>query len=194
MLFRSCSKYRVSPLAHVRSASPSPMSATIAPATEIASRSPPVCPITLAGTDRARARASSRSRFPRGTETTTRDGASPNRSRTTQYPSSRPPAVGSGARAIVFDEPTSALDKTVQAQIIELLRLLQDRHGLAYLFISHDLRVVRALASELIVMKDGVVVERGPARQVFAEPKEAYTRELMAAAFDIETLDSGGDG
>ena len=95
---------------------------------------------------------------------------------------------------VVLDEPTSALDKTVQVQIIELLRLLQDRHGLAYLFISHDLRVVQALASELIVMKDGVVVERGPAQRVFAEPKEAYTRELMAAAFDIETLDSGGGG
>lgn len=64
----------------------------------------------------------------------------------------------------------------------------------AYLFISHDLRVVRALASELIVMKDGVAVERGPARRVFAELEEAYTRELMAAAFEIETLDSGGGG
>jgi microcin C transport system ATP-binding protein len=92
-------------------------------------------------------------------------------------------------RFVVLDEPTSALDKTVQAQIVELLLQLQERHGLAYLFISHDLKVVRALASELIVMKDGKVVEQGPAREVFADPKEAYTRELIAAAFDIETLE-----
>ena len=93
-------------------------------------------------------------------------------------------------RFVVLDEPTSALDKTVQAQIIELLLQLQQRHGLAYLFISHDLKVVRALASELIVMKDGQVVEQGPAQRIFSAPQAAYTRALFAAAFDIETLDA----
>ena len=88
-------------------------------------------------------------------------------------------------RFVVLDEPTSALDMTVQAQIIALLRRLQNDHDLAYLFISHDLRVVRALANELIVMKDGVVVERGPTEAIFAKPQTAYTRELIAAAFDI---------
>ena len=86
-------------------------------------------------------------------------------------------------RFVVLDEPTSALDKTVQAQIVELLLQLQQRHGLAYLFISHDLKVVRALASELIVMKDGQVVEQGPAQRIFTAPQAAYTRALFAAAF-----------
>jgi microcin C transport system ATP-binding protein len=89
-------------------------------------------------------------------------------------------------RLLVLDEPTSALDRTVQAQIVDLLRDLQQRHQLAYLFISHDLRVVRALADELIVMRAGKVVERGPAEMLFANPREAYTRSLMAAAFDLE--------
>ncbi len=91
-------------------------------------------------------------------------------------------------RFIVLDEPTSALDVSVQAQIVDLLRDLQGRHKLAYLFISHDLRVVRALADELIVMKDGKVVEAGDARDIFADPKTDYTRTLMAAAFNLETV------
>ena len=94
-------------------------------------------------------------------------------------------------RFVVLDEPTSALDKTVQAQIVELLLQLQERHNLAYLFISHDLKVVRALASELIVMKDGLVVEQGQTQEIFNAPKEMYTKELIAAAFDIETLEDG---
>ena len=91
-------------------------------------------------------------------------------------------------RFVVLDEPTSALDKTVQAQIVELLLQLQAAHDLAYLFISHDLKVVRALASELIVMKEGLVVEQGPTQEIFAAPKEDYTKALIAAAFDLDPL------
>jgi len=91
---------------------------------------------------------------------------------------------------IVLDEPTSALDMSVQAQIVDLLRDLQDRHDLAYMFISHDLKVVRALADELIVMKDGKVVEQGPAAKIFDSPAEEYTKALMAAAFDIEAVET----
>ncbi len=91
---------------------------------------------------------------------------------------------------IVLDEPTSALDVSVQAQIIDLLRDLQRRHNLAYLFISHDLKVVRALADELVVLRNGRVVEQGPAERVFEAPEQEYTRALMAAAFDIEAMDS----
>jgi len=87
---------------------------------------------------------------------------------------------------VVFDEPTSALDMSVQAQIVELLRALQKKHGLAFMFISHDLKVVRALASEIIVMRSGQVVERGPAQDIFANPQSDYTRALFAAAFDIK--------
>jgi microcin C transport system ATP-binding protein len=86
-------------------------------------------------------------------------------------------------RFLVLDEPTSALDMSVQAQIVDLLRDLQHRLELTYLFISHDLKVVRALASWLLVMKDGCVVEQGPARQIFDNPRHEYTRELMQAAF-----------
>ncbi|MCV2872225.1 ABC transporter ATP-binding protein [Defluviimonas sp. WL0050] len=86
-------------------------------------------------------------------------------------------------RVVVLDEPTSALDMTVQVQIVELLRSLQRRYGLAYLFISHDLRVVRALAHKVIVMKAGDVVEAGDGDAVFDNPQTGYTRELMAAAF-----------
>ena len=89
---------------------------------------------------------------------------------------------------VVLDEPTSALDMSVQAQIVDLLRDLQRRRGLAYLFISHDLKVVRALATEIVVMKAGRVVEAGPAADVFATPKSDYTRALFAAAFDVEAV------
>ena len=88
-------------------------------------------------------------------------------------------------RFVVLDEPTSALDVSVQAQVVELLRALQQRHRLAYLFISHDLRVVRAMAHRIIVLKDGRVVEEGEAEQILAAPRESYTRALMAAAFDL---------
>lgn len=90
-------------------------------------------------------------------------------------------------RFVVLDEPTSALDMSVQAQIVDLLRELQARHRLAYMFISHDLKVVRALANNVIVMKDGQVVEAGPAERIFDDPQTDYTRALMAAAFALET-------
>jgi microcin C transport system ATP-binding protein len=93
---------------------------------------------------------------------------------------------------IVLDEPTSALDMSVQAQIVDLLRDLQRRRGLAFLFISHDLRVVRALASEIVVMRNGKVVEAGPAAELLAHPKSDYTRALFAAAFDIEVEAGAG--
>ena len=89
-------------------------------------------------------------------------------------------------KLIVMDEPTSALDVSVQAQIVELLREVQQRHSLVYLFISHDLRVVRALAHDLVVMHNGVVVEQGEAGPIFDSPKHEYTRTLMAAAFMTE--------
>jgi len=92
---------------------------------------------------------------------------------------------------IVLDEPTSALDMSVQAQIVDLLRELQQRHDLAYLFISHDLRTVRAMADEVIVMQAGRVVEQGPSEQIFSAPREPYTRALMAAAFELEADESG---
>jgi microcin C transport system ATP-binding protein len=88
---------------------------------------------------------------------------------------------------VVLDEPTSALDMSVQAQIVDLLRELQQRHGLTYLFISHDLRVVRALAHEILVMKDGEIVESGSAEAILTAPQHPYTQALMTAAFDLQT-------
>ena len=93
-------------------------------------------------------------------------------------------------KLVVLDEPTSALDMSVQAQIVDLLRDLQAAHNLTYLFISHDLKVVRALADEVIVMRNGKVVEQGSADIIFDAPQQAYTRALMKAAFDIEAVDS----
>ncbi len=95
-------------------------------------------------------------------------------------------------RFIVLDEPTSALDMSVQAQIVDLLRDLQARHRLAYLFISHDLKVVRALADEVVVLRHGKVVERGPARQIFEAPQTPYTQALIAAAFNLEAIGAEG--
>jgi microcin C transport system ATP-binding protein len=95
-------------------------------------------------------------------------------------------------RFVVLDEPTSALDMSVQAQIVDLLRELQARHRLAYLFISHDLKVIRALSDEILVLRDGRVVEHGPAAQIFDSPREPYTRALVSAAFDLELTDVNG--
>ncbi|MDE0781306.1 MAG: ABC transporter ATP-binding protein [Alphaproteobacteria bacterium] len=92
---------------------------------------------------------------------------------------------------IVLDEPTSALDRSVQAQIIDLLRGLQEKYKLAYLFISHDLKVVRAISNHVIVMRDGKVIEQGPADEIFDRPTKDYTKALMAAAFDLAAV--GGD-
>ncbi|TIU65117.1 MAG: ATP-binding cassette domain-containing protein, partial [Mesorhizobium sp.] len=94
-------------------------------------------------------------------------------------------------RFVMLDEPTSALDMSVQAQVVDLLRNLQAKHNLAYLFISHDLKVVRALANDVIVMRNGKVVEAGPSEQIFGSPQTDYTRALMAAAFKIETAPTG---
>jgi oligopeptide transport system ATP-binding protein len=91
-------------------------------------------------------------------------------------------------RLMLLDEPTSALDRTVQKAVVELLRDLQARHGLSYLFISHDLAVVRALADHVMVMKSGRIVESGPTDAIFERPREAYTRELIAAAFPERTF------
>lgn len=95
---------------------------------------------------------------------------------------------------VMLDEPTSALDMSVQAQVVELLRDLQARHNLAYLFISHDLKVVRALANDIIVMRGGRVVEKGSAKDIIERPGEAYTRALMAAAFNLEAVGSEAIG
>jgi microcin C transport system ATP-binding protein len=92
---------------------------------------------------------------------------------------------------VVLDEPTSALDMMIQAQIVDLLRDLQRKRALTYLFISHDLKVVAALASHVIVMRSGKVVEQGPAAEVFARPQSPYTRALFAAAFSLETAPEG---
>jgi len=92
---------------------------------------------------------------------------------------------------IVLDEPTSALDMSVQAQIVELLRELQIHHNLAYMFISHDLKVVRAVSHDIIVMKEGRVVEAGPAEQVIDDPSDPYTKALMASAFEMKADETG---
>ncbi len=92
---------------------------------------------------------------------------------------------------LVLDEPTSSLDRTIQFQVIELLRRLQESHGLTYLFISHDLKIVKSLCHDLLIMKAGKVVEAGPAREIFASPKDPYTRELLATAFETGGFSKG---
>jgi len=87
-------------------------------------------------------------------------------------------------KVVVLDEPTSALDRSVQKQIVDLLRKLQASHNLSYLFISHDLAVVRAMADYIIVMKQGRIVEEGPTEEIFSSPRDIYTQTLMAAAVD----------
>jgi microcin C transport system ATP-binding protein len=87
-------------------------------------------------------------------------------------------------KLIVLDEPTSSLDRSVQFQVINLLRDLQLKYGLTYLFITHDLKIVKALCHEVIVMKSGVIVEAGPAQTVFTSPERDYTKTLLAAAFE----------
>src|SRR5438094_9416923 len=91
-------------------------------------------------------------------------------------------------RFLVLDEPTSALDMSVQAQVVDLLRELQARHRLAYLFISHDLKVIRAASDEILVMRDGRLAEQGPTVQIFEQPQQAYTRALMPGALDAKPL------
>ena len=91
-------------------------------------------------------------------------------------------------KLVVLDEPTSALDMTVQAQIVDLLRDLQQKYGLAYIFISHDLKVVRALSHKIMVMRAGDVVESGNVADVFDNPQTDYTRELLAAAFEGRSI------
>jgi microcin C transport system ATP-binding protein len=92
-------------------------------------------------------------------------------------------------RLLILDEPTSALDMSVQTQVLQLLKNLQEKHDLAYLFISHDLRVVRAMSHEILVIKDGNIVERGASGEVFANPQHPYTKRLLEAAFDESRLD-----
>jgi microcin C transport system ATP-binding protein len=87
-------------------------------------------------------------------------------------------------QVLVLDEPTSSLDRTIQFQVIELLKGLQERHGLTYLFISHDLKVIKSLCHDIVIMRQGKIVESGPAREIFAHPQHPYTRELLATAFD----------
>jgi microcin C transport system ATP-binding protein len=85
-------------------------------------------------------------------------------------------------KLIILDEPTSALDRTVQFQIVQLLKKLQEKYGLAYIFISHDLTVIRAMSHRILVMKQGDIIESGFTDQIFNDPKEAYTRQLLMAA------------
>jgi microcin C transport system ATP-binding protein len=88
-------------------------------------------------------------------------------------------------RLVILDEPTSALDKAVQAQVVDLLRKLQESRGLSYIFISHDLKVVKALSHDIIVMKEGSIVEYGRTSSVLSSPREQYTRDLMEASFGV---------
>jgi microcin C transport system ATP-binding protein len=96
---------------------------------------------------------------------------------------------GGQRHLVLLDEPTSALDRSVQVQIVDLLLKLQAEHELAYLFISHDLKIVRALSDQLIVLRNGVVVEQGEAGRVFGAPEDPYTRALISAAFEFELED-----
>jgi microcin C transport system ATP-binding protein len=98
-------------------------------------------------------------------------------------------ALALDPKFIMLDEPTSALDMSVQAQVVDLLRNLQKRHNLAYLFISHDLKVVRALANEVIVMRNGLVEERGPTVEIFSNPQTVYTKALIAAALNLKATE-----
>ena len=94
-------------------------------------------------------------------------------------------------KLVMLDEPTSALDMSVQAQIVDLLRDLQTKRQLAYMFISHDLKVVRALSNHVIVLRNGKVVEEGPSEDVFARPRTEYTKALLAAALNLEVAHAG---
>jgi microcin C transport system ATP-binding protein len=85
---------------------------------------------------------------------------------------------------LILDEPTSSLDRTIQFQVIELLKSLQARHGLSYIFISHDLKVVKGLCHDIVIMKEGKIVEEGQAREIFSKPQHPYTKELLATAFE----------
>jgi microcin C transport system ATP-binding protein len=100
-------------------------------------------------------------------------------------------ALALDPKFVMLDEPTSALDMAVQAQIVDLLRELQQKHNLAYLFISHDLKVIRALSNYVVVLRNGIIVEQGTAEELFSKPKEDYTKALIAAAIHLQTAPQG---